>query len=98
MYHHQHRLRRVATLVLLSIALVGTGCAMARMREQVRSGLLKRGIHQQAFMDEWGMPLRAGTIAGEESMQADGAGEAGSSRGAGARLRCGRTGLLVTSS
>lgn len=70
MYQHRHRLRRVVTLVLLGLALVSTGCAMARMREQVRSGLLKRGIHQEAFLDEWGMPLRAGTLAGEEGMQA----------------------------
>lgn len=70
MYEHRHRLRRVVTLILLSLALASTGCAIARMREQIRTGLLVRGLHQEAFIKEWGMPLRAGTIAGEEGMQA----------------------------
>ena len=34
------------------------GCAMARHREQIREGLLTRGLHREAFRREWGPPSR----------------------------------------
>jgi len=52
------------TLVLLSL-MVGValgGCAMARHRQQVREGLLTRGLHREAFLKEWGPPTRTYTV------------------------------------
>jgi hypothetical protein len=31
---------------------------MARHREQIREGLLTRGLHRKAFLEEWGPPTR----------------------------------------
>ena len=44
--------------MLLVVALAGTGCAMSRHREQIRQGLLTRGLHREAFVKEWGQPSR----------------------------------------
>jgi hypothetical protein len=49
--------------VLVLALLVGlAGCAMARHREQVRQGLLTRGLHRDAFLKEWGPPTRTYTV------------------------------------
>src|SRR5438093_11288691 len=51
------RARRRAGLLLVVLAGI-IGCAMARHREQVRQGLLTRGLHRDAFLKEWGPPTR----------------------------------------
>jgi hypothetical protein len=35
---------------------------MARHRQQVREGLLTRGLHRDAFLKEWGPPTRTYTV------------------------------------
>ena len=45
------------TALLLALALLAA-CGMARHREQIREGLLTRGLHRKAFLEEWGRPDR----------------------------------------
>ena len=51
-----HTRSRWLTLGLVAIALAA--CAMSRHREQIREGLLTRGLHREAFRREWGQPSR----------------------------------------
>ena len=51
--------RVVATACVTAvIAMSVLGCAMERHREQVRQGFLARGLHRDAFLEEWGIPSR----------------------------------------
>ena len=52
--------------VILSVLI---GCAMARHREQIRSGLLTTGLNRNAFLPEWGMPDKTYTISSDEFSQ-----------------------------
>lgn len=45
-------------MVLVAALACVAGCAMARHQEQVRNGLLTRGLHREAFLREWGPPSR----------------------------------------
>jgi hypothetical protein len=50
-----------ATTKRLALCLIAVGlaaCAMSRHREQIREGLLTRGLHREAFQQEWGPPSR----------------------------------------
>jgi hypothetical protein len=49
-------LRRRAAILLVAACLAA--CGMARHREQIREGLLTRGLHRKAFLEEWGLPTR----------------------------------------
>lgn len=55
-----HR-RAAVALIGLFLALGLGGCAMARHRQQVREGLLTRGLHRGAFLKEWGLPSQTFT-------------------------------------
>lgn len=44
-----------AAILLVAVCLA---CGMARHREQIREGLLTRGLHRKAFVEEWGLPAR----------------------------------------
>ena len=37
---------------------------MSRHREQIRQGLLTRGLHREAFVKEWGQPSRTFAVRG----------------------------------
>jgi hypothetical protein len=57
--------RRVALcLVLAGVA----GCAMKRHREQVREGFLTKGLHRDAFLEEWGQPSRTFAVQGRDAV------------------------------
>lgn len=56
--------RRAVVVLALAVALAG--CAMARHRQQVREGLLTRGLHREAFLKEWGPPARTYTVEAPE--------------------------------
>jgi len=56
---------RSAVLLLLALS---TGCAMERHREQVRQGLLTRGLHREAFLKEWGQPSRTFSVRGQDAV------------------------------
>jgi hypothetical protein len=65
---------------LLAVVLVlfgSVGCALQRHREWVREGVLIRGLHRDAFLEEWGRPDRTYTITGDEAMNAAWAGGTG---------------------
>jgi hypothetical protein len=55
--------RRLA-LILVVAGLVG--CGMARHREQIRQGILTRGLHREAFRREWGPPSRTFAVQGRD--------------------------------
>jgi len=57
-------MRVLQTRVLLSLvlAIARVGCTMERHREQVREGLLTRGLHREAFLKEWGPPTQTYTV------------------------------------
>jgi hypothetical protein len=59
------RPKRVAPWLLMVSLL---GCAMARHREQVREGLLTRGLHREAFRKEWGPPSRTFSVRGPDAV------------------------------
>src|ERR1043165_6695975 len=50
------------SVVVLALVVGLAGCAMARHREQVRQGLLTRGLHRDAFLKEWGQPTMTYTV------------------------------------
>jgi hypothetical protein len=55
--------------IALSLALVVLlGCAMARHREQIREGLLTRGLHREAFRQEWGPPSRTFAVRSRDAV------------------------------
>ena len=41
---------------------------MSRHREQVRQGLLTRGLHREAFIKEWGPPSRTFAVRGHDAV------------------------------
>jgi len=56
-------------VILLLVVLAGTaGCAMSRHREQIRQGLLTRGLHREAFVKEWGPPSRTFSVRGPDAV------------------------------
>lgn len=56
-------------VILLLAMLAGiTACAMSRHREQVRQGLLTRGLHREAFVKEWGPPSRTFAVRGPDAV------------------------------
>jgi len=57
-------MRKVIFLSIILSLLVG--CAMARHREQIRSGLLTVGLNRDAFLAEWGMPTKTRSMSSEE--------------------------------
>lgn len=57
-------MRKIAALIIVLSILVG--CAMARHREQIRTGLLTVGLNRNAFLAEWGMPTKTRSMTGEE--------------------------------
>lgn len=57
--------RRV--VVCLALACV-VGCAMERHREQIREGLLTRGLHREAFQSEWGPPSRTFAVESRDTV------------------------------
>lgn len=63
-------------LVILAFILIG-GCAGARERKQVCSGLLQIGLHAQSFQQVWGNPTRTKVISGDEIMRAGWSGGGG---------------------
>ena len=50
----------------LALALLGA-CGMQRHQEQIREGLLTRGLHREAFLREWGPPSRTFSVASGDS-------------------------------
>jgi hypothetical protein len=55
--------------ILLLVVLAGTaGCAMSRHREQIRQGLLTRGLHREAFVKEWGPPSRTFAVRSSDAV------------------------------
>jgi len=56
-------------IFVILIILLLIGCAMARHREQIRSGLLTTGLNREAFFKEWGMPDKTYTISSDEFSQ-----------------------------
>jgi len=40
---------------------------MARQRGQIREGLLTRGLHRKAFLEEWGLPDRTFPLPSRET-------------------------------
>ena len=42
-------------------------CGMQRHQEQIRQGLLTRGLHREAFLREWGQPSRTFSVASGDS-------------------------------
>lgn len=56
---------RAALAIGLALVLA-TGCTMARHRQQVREGLLTKGLHRTAFLEEWGLPARTFPLQGRE--------------------------------
>lgn len=60
--------RRV--LAILSLVFVASACTLQEHRGYVRDGLLMRGLHRDAFLEEWGLPLRTSTVTGEDAIQA----------------------------
>ena len=61
-------MRKIALLIIVLSLFVG--CAMARHREQIRSGLLTVGLNRNAFLTEWGMPTKSQSMSSEEFMSA----------------------------
>jgi hypothetical protein len=58
--------------VMLVIATSLMSCTMERHREQIRQGLLARGLHRNAFLEEWGLPSRTFAVpACNPSLRAD---------------------------
>ena len=51
---------RIAVAVAIALGLAG--CALEKQREQVRQGFLTRGIHREAFLEEWGQPTRTWSV------------------------------------
>jgi hypothetical protein len=45
----------------LALALLGA-CGMKRHQEQIREGLITRGLHREAFLREWGPPSRTFSV------------------------------------
>ena len=60
-------MRRALALTIV-VCFVG-GCAMSQQRQEIRSGLLRSGIHQEAFLAEWGTPVRAYSQMGEQVLK-----------------------------
>ncbi len=56
-------------MVLCALALVLSGCAH-RHAHFVKDGLLRQGIHSQAFLEVWGEPDRIATVSAEETTSA----------------------------
>lgn len=57
---------------MLVIATSLMSCTMERHREQIRQGLLARGLHRNAFLEEWGLPSRTFAVpACNPSLRAD---------------------------
>ena len=54
-------------VLVVALACV-SGCAMARHREQVRNGLLTRGLHREAFIREWGPPSRTFAVRARDAV------------------------------
>ena len=59
MSHHR------TAIVLVAVCLAA--CGMARNREQIREGLLTRGLHRKAFLEEWGIPDRTFPLPSRET-------------------------------
>ena len=57
--------RRIALWLTLAYL---AGCAMARHREQIREGLLTRGLHREAFRREWGPPSRTFAVQSRDAV------------------------------
>lgn len=56
----------------VAVAVTLMSCAMERHREQVRQGFLSRGLHRDAFLEEWGLPSRTFAVpACNPSVRAD---------------------------
>jgi hypothetical protein len=53
---------------LALVLVMAGGCTMQKHREQVRQGLLTRGLHREAFVREWGPPSRTFPLQGKESV------------------------------
>jgi hypothetical protein len=55
-------MRRVSTALLAVVLVAGLvaapGCTMQRHREHVRMGFFTKGLHRDAFLQEWGPPTR----------------------------------------
>jgi len=55
--------RRIAPACLaFALAAAVAGCTMEKHREQVREGFLSRGLHRDAFVEEWGPPSRTFSV------------------------------------
>jgi hypothetical protein len=50
----------------LALALLGA-CGMQRHQEQIRQGLITRGLHRQAFLREWGPPSRTFSVSSDDA-------------------------------
>lgn len=61
--------------LLLSLTFLLFGCAPYKRAfsdpADIRIGMLKMGLFQDAFVDVWGYPDRVSTITGDEAMSAD---------------------------
>src|SRR3972149_11517722 len=68
-------MRKVILITLVFSLFIG--CAMARHREQIRSGLLTTGLNRNAFLAEWGMPTKTYSMSSEEFMSAGFSGYSG---------------------
>ena len=73
--------RLVSVLCVLYVIFLMVGCATHSKEHRhapiVRSGILKKGINKQAFLDVWGEPDRARTAPSEEFMSAGWSGSGG---------------------
>lgn len=75
-WRHGHLARLWIGTTLLGLVIL-SACAIARHREQVRSGMLTTGLAGEAFLDEWGPPTRTSTMTGDEATRAEWMGMSG---------------------
>ncbi len=70
---NRDRTRRAVVLALLAAA-AASACAdsLARHESYIRRGILIRGLHREAFLEEWGPPTRTSVMTVEEETEGDG--------------------------
>jgi hypothetical protein len=65
-------MRRSTSSLLGTLLLIGVGVAgcVSGGQESLRQGLLRVGIGQRAFLQEWGLPDRTASAVGEDQLRA----------------------------
>ncbi len=66
----RNRIHGPVVLALLAVASAGA-CAdsLARHESYIRRGILIRGLHREAFLEEWGPPTRTSVMTVEEAAE-----------------------------